>query len=135
MKDVHPSPSASTGKEILKSNFIQPGDRVERYIECGQCGFNINLDVVSQGDVYETDSTKQESGVQQQQISVIGLYTKVASLPLPLQGLSANYIGTFTHIEPVVTTMCPFCGSGNGKAIGRDSDPFMTNTRDYRNAW
>lgn len=108
---------------------------MENYIECAQCGFNVNLDKVSQGDVFETDSTAQESGVQQQTIQVVGLYTSKQSLPLPLQGVSANYIGTFAHIEPVVTSMCPFCGSGNARGIGRDSDPFITNTRDYRNAW
>jgi hypothetical protein len=135
MSDVHPSPSASTGREILKSTFIQPQDPAEHYIECAQCGYIKNLDKAVEGDAMETDSTAQESGVHQQGISVTGLYTKVSSLPQALQSVQANYIGTFSHIEPVVTSGCPFCGSLNSRGIGRDSDPFIANVRDYRNAW
>lgn len=135
MNDRHPSPSASTGKEILKSVFIQPQDPVEHYIECAQCGFNKNLDLSTEGPSGETDSAQQESGINQQNISVVGLYTKVSSLPQALQGVSANYIGTFQHIEPVVNSGCPMCGSYNSRGVGRDSDPFETNTRDFRNAW
>ena len=134
MKDVHPSPSASTGRGILKSVFQQSQDPVDRRIECAQCGFNLNLDAVAQGDAAETDSTTQESGVSQKSVQVTGLYTSAGSLPLPLQGVSANYVGTFTHTEPVVTAGCPMCGSYNGRGIGRDKDPFFQ-SRDFRNAW
>jgi hypothetical protein len=135
MNDQHPSPSASTGKGILKSVFQQPQDPIDRRIECAQCGYNKNLDQSTEGPSGETDSTQQESGVSQQVVSVVGLYTKAASLPQALQGVSANYVGTFQHIEPVVNSGCPMCGSYNSRGVGRDSDPFMTNTRDYRNAW
>ena len=134
MQDVHPSPSASTGRETLTSSFVQPPDKVDHVIECAQCGMMFDTTKFSHGDVYETDNTAQESGVSQQKISVVGAATKKDQLPYLLQPSYAKYVGTFVHIEPVVTSMCPFCGSGNPKGIGRDHDPFFQ-SRDFRNAW
>ena len=135
MNDVHPSSSASHGRSILKSDFIKRTDPAEHYIECAQCGFPVNLDRAAQGDAVESDNTSQESGVHQTARAVVGLATAVDQLPQALRSSSARYIGTFNHVEPVVNSGCPNCGSLNSRGVGRNSDPFMTNVRDFRNAW
>lgn len=133
MRDRHPTSSASDGKSILKSTFIRPGDPVENYIECAQCGYVKNLDKQMEGPSTESD-TSDGPGVVNVATSVTTNNTLV-ELPQPLKSLSANYIGTFSKTEPKNPEGCPFCGSLNSKAVGRDSDPFMTNTRDFRNLW
>lgn len=55
--DRHPTSSASDGKSILKSTFIQPGDPVEHFIECAQCGYNKNLDRQVEGPSTESDTS------------------------------------------------------------------------------
>lgn len=131
--DRHPTSTASTGKSILKSTFIQPGDPIENFIECAQCGYNKNLDKQVEGPSTESD-TSDGPGVVNVGISFTTKNT-LAQLPQPLKSLSQDYIGTFSVVEPRNPAGCPFCGSLNSKAVGRDSDPFMTNTKDFRNMW
>lgn len=131
--DRHPTSTASTGKSILKSTFIQPGDPIENFIECAQCGRIKNLDKEMEGPSTESD-TSDGPGVVNVAVSFTTKNT-LAQLPQPLKSLSQNYIGTFSVVEPRNPAGCLFCGSLNSKAVGRDSDPFECQTRDLRNLW
>ena len=114
MNDLHPGPDSSDGRVIDQSHYIKKSDRIDRIIECAQCGWNVDLSKRAQGD----------------SLGAIGNPTIKTSTFTPPRGA----LQTDTYGDPVDTNSgCPFCNSLNPKGNGRDSDPWVTNTRNVEN--
>lgn len=116
MNDVHPSPSASTGREMY-SRRGSPTDAPEDRIECAQCGMYVSLGRDTQGD-------GESNGIEIRNVEYTVANTQ-ANLPIHLRDVASFLVSSATKKEPFVTTGCPFCGSLNSRANGRDRDPFL----------
>jgi DNA-directed RNA polymerase subunit RPC12/RpoP len=116
MNSIHPTETASDGREFEQSRYIKHSDSLDRYIECGQCGFLVNLKVRAVGPSMGA-------------IPAAAAKTGTISPPGPGTPTTDNYA------DPVDTNSgCPFCNSMNPKAIGRGSkDPWVSNTKNIEN--
>ena len=104
---VHPTESASDGREIETSTSIKRSDLSDRYIRCSQCGFPTNL---------RTRPTGPSMGA----IGTPNFKTESGTPPGP----GVSFSDTFG--DPVDTNSgCPFCNSMNPRGSGRDSDPWI----------
>lgn len=115
--DVHPSPTASSGRPIEKSNYPKPGDRPENFIECAQCGFVLDTTVVSGGDSMGS-------------VTNFTPVSKTVSLPVPKGAAPISY--TYRYSDVTDTNGCPLCGSMNFLGKFRDKD-FGFNKRNLEN--
>lgn len=115
MNSVHPTPSASDGEEIEQSHYIKKSDKLDRMIECAQCGFIVDL-------------SKRSTGASLGAIGDPTITTNSGTPPAP------GILFTDTFGDPVDThSGCPLCNSMNPRAKGRDSDPWIYNTRNEQN--
>lgn len=116
MSDVHPTGTASTGREMY-SRRGSPSDAPESRIECAQCGFYVDTNRDTQGD-------GESNGVEIRDVEY-AVANEQANLPIHLRDVDSFLVSSVTKKEPFVTSGCPFCGSLNSRAVGRDRDPFL----------
>lgn len=115
--DVHPSPTASSGRPIEKSNYPKPGDRPENFIECAQCGFVLDTTTVAGGDSMGA-------------VTQFDANSTIVTLPVPKGAAPISFTDQFA--DPQVTNGCPLCGSMNFLGKFRDKD-FGFNKRNLEN--
>lgn len=127
MEDIHPSQTAGTGRAIKKQNEA-PGDRVDRRIECGQCGFRFDPDRDTEGD---SGSDESVGGITPQTVT-IAISNDQDNLPVHLRGMDTFSATSRDVIDPVVSSGCPFCGTWNPRAQFRNDKAFYSG-KDIRN--
>jgi hypothetical protein len=104
---LHPTPSAGDGKVIEQSHHIPRTDKLDKMIECAQCGFIVDL-------------SKRSTGGSMGAIPE-GSATPLSSTFTPTGGVAE----TDTYADPVDTNSgCPFCNSMNPRATGRGKNGF-----------
>ena len=116
---LHPSPTASDGKVIDKSQYPAPEDPKDDVIECAQCGMVVDLGQSATGD---------SLGAIPEQTTIT---SKTVNLAVPKGAAPISY--TIQYRDPVETgSGCPFCHSMNPQGKLRDRDPFF-NTKNLEN--
>lgn len=105
---MHPSPSARDGREIEQSRYIKRAEKLDRIIECAQCGFMIDLN-------------KRSTGGSMGAIPSGGASQLMGSGTPPGPGIAF----TDTYADPIDTNSgCPFCNTMNPQAKGRGRTGF-----------
>lgn len=103
---IHPSETAGDGKIIEQSRYIKKTDKVDRRINCAQCGFPVDL---------ETRATGADSYDLPEPVS------STETIDPPGPGISQSD----TFAEPVDDrgAGCPLCRSMNPQGVNR-AKPF-----------
>ena len=102
---VHPTETAASGKTQSQSRYIRKSDSLDNIVECGQCGFLVDLKVHPTGDSY----------------GAIGApLIKTETVTPPFAGVAYSN----TYGDPQGSAGCPLCGTLNPAAKGRGQSGF-----------
>lgn len=94
-ESIHPSPSAGDGRPIEQSRFIKKSDKLERIIQCAQCGMFVDLNKRATGD----------------SLGAIGApQAKTGTVNPPKPGIS--FVDNYADVSDT-NSGCPFCNSLN----------------------
>jgi hypothetical protein len=107
---LHPTETAGDGQRIIQSPYLHAssGDKVDRRINCRQCGFPVDLDKRATGDEFYTNDAT--------------VTTKTQTFTPPRGALQTD---TFGEPQSDRGAGCPLCRSINpegrlrGKRFGR----------------
>lgn len=118
--DIHPSPTAGSGRLRPRRTTYGPNDAVQEMGECAQCGFPIRVGVDQEGDSADAPTITQVP-------QTVTVEADNSKLPQPLKDMAAFQNGatvTITSDQVEGSGGCRFCHSLNWKGNGRTQDPF-----------
>ena len=131
----HPTESASDGRRIDQSHYIQHADRLDDMIQCAQCGWIIDLTKRSTGDslgaIPEGSAIPNGGSTFWAPSPPLAVGTLVSEAKLESAGNGFPHGGVVGSPEidyfadPVDTgSGCPFCNTLNPFAVGRGKTGF-----------